>query len=74
MDCKNQEMKIEDLLRQLTLQEKIDMIHGCGFFRTKAVERLGIPGVVTSDGPMGVRMQFPDDSWIPVGETDDYVT
>ena len=67
-------MKIEDLLRQLTLQEKIDMIHGCGFFRTKAVERLGIPGVVTSDGPMGVRMQFPDDSWIPVGETDDYVT
>lgn len=70
----NYKLQIEELLGQLTLEEKIDMIHGCGFFRTKGVERLGIPGVVTSDGPMGVRMQFPDDSWIPVGKTDDYVT
>ena len=68
------EAQIESLLQQMTLEEKTDLIHGSGFFRTKGVERLGIPGVVTSDGPMGVRMQFPDDSWVPVGNSDDYVT
>ena len=68
------ESQIDELLSQLTLEEKIRMIHGNGFFRTEAVERLGIPKLVTSDGPMGVRMDFLNDKWIPVGKTDDYVT
>lgn len=70
----NYESQIDELLTQLTLEEKIGMIHGNGLFRTKAVERLGIPRLVTSDGPMGVRMEFPDDSWIPLGKSDDYVS
>ncbi|MDR0949017.1 MAG: glycoside hydrolase family 3 C-terminal domain-containing protein [Lachnospiraceae bacterium] len=68
------ECEIQELLAQMTLDEKIAMIHGAGFFRTGAVERLGIPSLMTSDGPMGVRNEFPDDKWIPVGNTDDYVT
>ncbi|MCM1113756.1 MAG: glycoside hydrolase family 3 C-terminal domain-containing protein [Muribaculum sp.] len=71
---RNYESQIEELLSQLSLEEKVGMIHGNGLFRTKAVERLGIPRLVTSDGPMGVRMEFPDDSWIPIGKSDDYVT
>ncbi len=70
----NYESQIQELLSQLTLEEKVGMIHGKGLFCSKAVERLGIPQLVTSDGPMGVRMEFPDDSWIPVGKSDDYVT
>ena len=70
----NYESQIQELLSQLTLEEKVGMIHGKGLFCNKAVERLGIPRLVTSDGPMGVRMEFPDDSWIPVGKSDDYVT
>lgn len=70
----NYESQIEELLSQLTLEEKVGMIHGNGLFRTKGVERLGIPRLVTSDGPMGVRMEFPDDKWIPLGKSDDYVT
>lgn len=70
----NFESQIDELLAQLTLEEKIDMIHGNGLFRTKAVERLGIPRLVTSDGPMGVRMEFPDDSWYPINYSDDYVS
>ncbi|MDE7270264.1 MAG: glycoside hydrolase family 3 C-terminal domain-containing protein [Acetatifactor sp.] len=70
----NYESQIQELLSQLTLEEKVGMIHGKGLFCNKAVERLGIPQLVTSDGPMGVRMEFPDDSWIPVGKSDDYVT
>lgn len=71
---KNYEKEIQEILLQMTLEEKISMIHGRGFFRTAAVKRLGIPELVMSDGPMGVRQQFPDDSWIPVGNSDDYVT
>jgi len=65
---------INELLEKLTLDEKIEMIHAGGLFRTNAVERLDIPPVVTSDGPMGVRKEFDNDKWIFVGNTDDYVS
>lgn len=65
---------IEELLSRLTREEKIGMIHGDGLFCTKAVERLGIPRLVTSDGPMGVRMEFYNDRWVALNKTDDYVT
>lgn len=68
------EKQIEGLIKELTLDEKIGMIHGAGLFRTEGVERLGIPPVKMSDGPMGVRNEFPDASWVPVGNSDDYVT
>lgn len=65
---------IENLLSQLTLEEKVSMIHGAGFFRTAAVERLGIPALHFSDGPMGVRPEFVNNEWKLVGNTDDFVT
>lgn len=68
------EAKIEELLSQLTLEEKIAMIHGAGLFRTGAVERLGIPSLFMSDGPMGVRAEFADNEWRSVGTTDDFVS
>ena len=68
------ETEIDELIQELTLDEKIGMIHGAGLFRTAGVERLGIPPVKMSDGPMGVRNEFPDDSWVPVGNSDDYVS
>ena len=68
------ESKIERLLKELTLDEKIGMIHGNGLFETKGVARLGIPPLKLSDGPMGVRNEFPRDSWVPVGNSDDFVS
>lgn len=70
---KDYEEQIEKLLSQMTLEEKVGMVHGNGIFRSKGVERLGIPDVVYSDGPMGVRMQFQNDYWYPACNTDDYV-
>ncbi len=70
----NFEKKIEELVSELTLDEKIGMIHGDGLFRTKGVERLGIPAVTMSDGPMGVRNEFDNAHWVAVGNNDDYVT
>ncbi|MCM1570042.1 MAG: glycoside hydrolase family 3 C-terminal domain-containing protein [Roseburia sp.] len=68
------EKQVNELCAKLTLEEKAGMLHGVGLFKTKEVKRLGIPALVMSDGPMGVRQQFPDDSWIPVGASDDFVT
>ena len=73
MDNKR-EMVIEELVSRLTLDEKISMIHGTGLFHNGGVERLGIPELVMSDGPMGVRNDFEDAHWRVIGNTDDYVS
>lgn len=62
------------LIQKLTLEEKIKMIHGSGFFRTAGIERLGIPGLHMSDGPSGVRQEFQNDSWTSVNDSADFVT
>jgi len=48
------EERVEDLLKRMTLEEKIEMLGGTGF-ETKAIERLGIPPLNMADGPLGVR-------------------
>lgn len=68
------ERQIEDLLKQMTLEEKVGMIHGAGLFRTEGVERLGIPPLKMSDGPMGVRAEFKNAEWVNQGTTEDLVT
>jgi len=47
--------KIDALLKKMTLQEKVNMIHGNSSFTSAGVPRLGIPEWVMSDGPHGVR-------------------
>jgi beta-glucosidase len=49
--------KIDDLLQQLTLEEKIRMVHATASFNSGGVPRLGIPELETSDGPHGVRFE-----------------
>lgn len=66
--------RAEELTAKLTLDEKISMIHGAELFRTGGIERLGIPSLSMSDGPMGVRQEFFPASWQAVGNSDDYVT
>ena len=66
--------EIELVVNELTLEEKINMIHGVGLFETGGVERLNIPPLHMSDGPMGVRCEFAKDEWRQVGETGDFVT
>jgi hypothetical protein len=49
------EAHIDALLAQMTLEEKVGMIHASSSFTSGGVERLGIPELVMSDGPHGVR-------------------
>ena len=48
------EQRVEDLLKRMTVKEKITMIGGAGM-GTAAIWRLGVPAFKMSDGPMGTR-------------------
>lgn len=47
--------KIASLIRKLTLEEKISLLHANGIFSAGGIKRLGIPQIMTDDGPLGVR-------------------
>jgi len=49
--------KSDSLIKLMTLQEKVNMIHGSSSFTSAGVPRLGIPELVMSDGPHGVRTE-----------------
>src|SRR6266536_1152644 len=49
------EAKINDLIKKMTLEEKVSMIHANSGFTSAGVQRLGIPEMTMSDGPHGVR-------------------
>jgi beta-glucosidase len=46
--------EIESLISRLTLNEKVRLVTGDDP-QTRAIKRLGIPSIVVSDGPLGVR-------------------
>lgn len=66
--------KARELTAQLTLDEKIAIVHAAGLFRNGNAERLGIPPLRMDDGPMGVRAELHNDNWAPLYNTRDYVT
>lgn len=50
-------MDRKEIISKMTLEEKAGMCSGLDFWHTKAVERLGVPSVMVSDGPHGLRKQ-----------------
>jgi len=67
------EARIDSLLNLMTLEEKINLIHASSSFTSGGVERLGIPELVFSDGPHGVRHEH-GRGWHALENYDDEAT
>ncbi|MES2107437.1 MAG: glycoside hydrolase family 3 C-terminal domain-containing protein [Bacteroidota bacterium] len=65
--------KIDAIVKTLTLEEKIKMLHANSKFGSAGVERLGIPGLMTDDGPLGVREDVKE-NWSSANLTTDSAT
>jgi beta-glucosidase len=61
--------EIKDLIAQMTLEEKTSFCSGRDFWHLKGLERLGIPTVMVTDGPHGLRKQQGDPSQIGLADT-----
>ncbi|WP_319592367.1 glycoside hydrolase family 3 C-terminal domain-containing protein [uncultured Draconibacterium sp.] len=63
--------QIDGIISQMTLEEKVNMLHGKYMFVSAGIERLGIADMVYADGPFGIREEMEPKGWNPLGwETD----
>ncbi|MDR1540945.1 MAG: hypothetical protein LBU32_23670 [Clostridiales bacterium] len=57
MQASEIEAKAKNLVSQMTLEEKAGLCSGLDLWRLKGVERLGLPSIMVTDGPHGLRKQ-----------------
>ena len=68
------EERIHSLISQLTLPEKVSLLHANSKFYVAGLKRLAIPEWALSDGPHGVRAEVNRDDWAYAGWTNDSAT
>lgn len=61
--------ELEELCAKMTLEEKAGLCSGSDFWHTKPVERLGIPAMMVSDGPHGLRKQRDEGDHLGVNDS-----
>ena len=68
------EAEIDNIIKGMTLEEKIDMLHGKNMFSSAGIPRLGIADVEYADGPFGIREEMEPHSWNSAHLTTDSAT
>lgn len=51
------ERNLQEIIKQMTLEEKAALCSGKDFWNTESIDRLGIPSIMMTDGPHGLRKQ-----------------
>ena len=62
-------MDIQQILSNMTLEDKISFCTGGDFWHTKAMPQYGIPAIMMSDGPHGLRCQAAETDMIGINES-----
>lgn len=57
------EDEITQIIASMTLEEKVEMLHGKHMFSSAGVERLCIADIEYADGPFGIREEMEPHSW-----------
>jgi beta-glucosidase len=57
------DQRADALVKQMTLEEKIDLLGGSGIFKTTPLARLNIPAFLMSDGPVGAHIPPPSTAY-----------
>lgn len=57
------EKEITGIIAGMTLEEKVNMLHGKNMFSSAGVERFGIADIEYADGPFGIREEMEPHSW-----------
>ncbi|GAA1780152.1 glycoside hydrolase family 3 C-terminal domain-containing protein [Agromyces lapidis] len=63
------EASAADIVAELTTEEQASLTSGASFWTTQAVERAGIPAIVLTDGPHGVRLQKGSADHLGIGDS-----
>jgi len=61
------EARVDSMLKQLNLEEKIDLLGGVDSFYIRAIPRIGLPRLKMADGPLGVRNYGPSTAFGGIG-------
>ena len=68
------EGRIDGIIKKMTLEEKVAMLHGKNMFTSEGVEAQGIADMSYADGPFGIREEMEPKSWNPLGLANDSAT
>lgn len=68
------EAEISQIIDGMTLEEKVEMLHGKNMFSSAGIERLGIPDIEYADGPFGIREEMEPHGWRSLGLSTDSAT
>ena len=68
------EKRISEIIGKMTLEEKIEMLHGKHYFTSEGVAAQGIADMNYADGPFGIREEMEPLSWNPLHWTTDSAT
>ncbi|WYP26428.1 glycoside hydrolase family 3 C-terminal domain-containing protein [Alkalihalobacillus sp. FSL W8-0930] len=61
--------QVNQWLNELTIEEKAELCSGKDFWTTQAVERVGIPSIMMTDGPHGLRKQAGESDHLGLNES-----